>query len=59
MNSTNKQFSVTFVMEVDEACNVLSTVQDAHEEDVHDLVRNTFYDIDDVKIDNLTVRERT
>ena len=59
MNSTNKQFSVTFVMEVDEACNVLSTVQDAHEEDVHDLVRNTFNDIDDVKIDNLTVRERT
>ena len=59
VNNKNKKFSVTFLLEVDEACNVLSTVQDAHEEDVHDLVRNTFYDIYDVKIDNLTVRERT
>lgn len=55
----NKKFSVTFLLEVDEACNVLSTVQDAHEEDVRDLIHNTFHDIDDVKIDNLNIKERT
>ncbi len=59
MNSKNKKFSVTFVLEVDEPCNILSTVQDAHEEDVHDLIRYIFHDIDDVKIDNLNIRERT
>tara|TARA_R100001129_G_scaffold21353_1_gene13622 strand:+ start:534 stop:725 length:192 start_codon:yes stop_codon:yes gene_type:complete len=59
VNGINKKFSVTFLLEVDEACNVLSTVQDAHEEDVHDLIRNTFHDIDDVKIDNLNIKERT
>ena len=58
VNSANKQFSVTFVMEVDEACNVLSTVEDAHEEDVRDLIHNIFHDIDDVKFHNLNVRER-
>ena len=56
--STKKRFSVTFLLEVNEPCNVLSTVEDAHEEDVHDLVRNTFHDIDDVKIENLNIRER-
>ena len=59
VNGTNKKFSVTFLLEVDEACNVLSTVQDAHEEDVRDLIHNTFHDIDDVKIDNLNIKERT
>ena len=56
--STKKRFSVTFLLEVNEPCNVLSPVEDAHEEDVHDLVRNTFHDIDDVKIENLNIRER-
>ena len=54
----NKTFSVTFLMEVDEACNVLSTVEDAHEEDVRDLIHNIFHDIDDVKFHNQNVKER-
>ena len=53
-----KKFSVTFLLEVEEPCNVLSTVEDAHEEDVHDLIHNTFHDIDDVNIENLNIRER-
>ena len=53
-----KKFSVTFLLEVDEPCNVLSTVEDAHVEDVHDLIHNTFHDIDDVEIDKLNVKER-
>ena len=56
--SSKKKFSITFLLEVDEACNILSTVEDAHEEDVHDLIHNTFHDIDDVKIENLNIRER-
>ena len=56
--STKKRFSVTFLLEVNEPCNVLSIVEDAHEEDVHDLIHNTFHDIDDVKIENLNIRER-
>ena len=53
-----KKFSVTFLLEVGEPCNVLSTVEDAHVEDVHDLIHNTFHDIDDVNIENLNIRER-
>ena len=46
-------------MKVDEDGNILSLVEEAHEEDVEDVVANALHDIDDVKIDNLTVRERT
>ena len=53
-----KKFSVTFLFEVDEPCNVLSTVEAAHVEDVHDLIHNTFHYIDDVNIENLNIRER-
>ena len=27
-------------------------------EDIHDLLHNTFHDIDDIKVDNLVVKER-
>lgn len=53
-----KKFSVTFLLEVEEPSNVLSTVEDAHVEDMHDLIHNTFHDIDDVSIENLNIRER-
>jgi hypothetical protein len=53
-----KKFSVTFVVEMDEENNILSSFDDNHEEDVYDLITNVMYDVDDVKIDNLVVKER-
>lgn len=53
-----KKFSVTFVVEMDEDNNILSSFDDNHEEDVCDLITNVMYDVDDLKIDNLVVKER-
>ena len=53
-----RKFSVTFLLKVDEEANILSTVEDAHVENIHDLLHNTFHDIDDIKVDNLVVKER-
>lgn len=54
----NKRFSVTFVLEVDEDNNILSSVEEAHVDDVFDLVKDLFYDVDDVEVENITVKER-
>jgi hypothetical protein len=53
-----KKFSVTFVIEMDEDNNILSSFDDSHEEDVYDLITNVMYDVDDIKIENLVVKER-
>ena len=53
-----RKFSVTYVMEVDEDNNFLSAHEEGHKEDVHDLVSNVMHDIDDVRINNLVVKER-
>lgn len=55
---SEKKFSVMFILKVDGANNILSSYEDAHEEDVHDLITDIMYDVDDVKIDNLIVKER-
>ena len=52
-----KKFSVTFVAKVDEDNNFLSSYEDAHEEDMHDLIMNAMHDVDDVEIENLNVKE--
>ena len=54
-----RKFSVTYVMEVDEDNNFLSAHEESHTEDVHDLVSNVMHDVDDVKIQNLIVKERS
>ncbi len=54
-----KTFSVTLLLQIDEDNNILGAYEDAHTEDISDLVRNTFYDIDDVKVDTIRVKERT
>jgi len=54
----DKTFSATFVLTVSKNNNILGSYDDAHEEDVHDLVVDTFYDVDDVEIENLVVKER-
>jgi len=53
-----KRFSVTFVMEFEEKNNILSSDEHSHTTDVQDLVLDTFYDTDDVNIENLFVKER-
>jgi|TARA_R110002050_G_scaffold1801_1_gene11600 uncharacterized Zn ribbon protein len=43
-------------MKVDEDGNILSLVEEAHEEDVEDVVANALHDIDDVKIEKIKVK---
>ena len=54
-----KKFSVTFVAKVDDSNNILSSYDENHEQDIHDLITDVIYDVDDVEIENLNVRERT
>ena len=53
-----KSFSVMFILRVDENNNFLSSYDNAHEEDVHDLITDIMYDVDDIEIENLIVKER-
>ena len=53
-----KKFSVTFVLSIEEDNNIFSSVEEAHEDDVYDLIHNTFHDIDDVELDYLNIKER-
>ena len=53
-----KKFSVMFLLNVEEENNILSSFEEHHQEDVHDLITNVMYDVDDVKIQNLIVKER-
>ena len=53
-----RKFSVTYVMEVDEDNNFLSAHEESHREDVHDLINNVMHDVDDIRIQNLVVKER-
>lgn len=55
---TKKTFIATLVLKIDFNNNILGAFEDAHEEYVHDLVVGTFYDLDDVEIENLTVKEK-
>jgi hypothetical protein len=53
-----KTFSVMFMLNVEEENNILSSSDEHHQEDVYDLITNVMYDVDDVKIRNLIVKER-
>tara|TARA_R100000951_G_scaffold33744_1_gene28563 strand:+ start:118 stop:285 length:168 start_codon:yes stop_codon:yes gene_type:complete len=53
-----KKFSVTFVTNVDDNNNILSAYEDNHEQDIYDLITDVMYDVDDVEIENLHVKER-
>ena len=55
---TKKTFSATMVLKVDSDNNVLGSYEEGHEDDVRDLVIDTFYDVDDVEIENLVVKEK-
>jgi hypothetical protein len=53
-----RKFSVTFLLKLDEDNHILSSVQEAHEEDVYDYVKDLFYDSEAIKIENLNIKER-
>jgi hypothetical protein len=53
-----KKFSATFVVEVDEENNILSSHEAHYNEDIRDLLVNLVFDIDDVRIYNINVREQ-
>lgn len=53
-----KKFSVTFVAKVDDNNNILSSYEENHEQDIYDLITDIIYDVDDVDIENLHVKER-
>jgi len=55
--STKKTFSVNMRVVVEEEGNILSASEHCHEEDVEDLIKDTFYDTDDVKVHSIAVRE--
>ena len=54
---TSKTFSVNMRVVVDEDGNILSSYNDAHEDDVSDLIKDTFFDIDDATVHSIAVRE--
>jgi hypothetical protein len=53
-----RKFSVTFLLKLDEDNHILSSVQESHEEDVYDYVKDLFYDSEAIKIENLNIKER-
>ena len=53
-----KTFSISFTIKVDEGDNILSAFDVTHEADIYDIIKNAIYDIDDVRIENLKVKER-
>lgn len=55
---SDKTFSVVFVLKVDKSNNILSSYDNAHEDDIFDLITDIMYDVDDVEIDKLLVKER-
>jgi hypothetical protein len=54
-----KKFYVSFYITLEEDNTILSLCSDTHEDDVQEVIRHIIYDIDDVKIHNLTVKEKT
>ena len=53
------KYNISFVLTVDEDNNILSAYEDDHVADIQDLINGMIYDVDDVSIENLTVKEKT
>jgi len=53
-----EKFSVTFVLSVDKSNNILSSHPMYYEEDIKDLIERVIYDIDDVEISNINVKDQ-
>lgn len=55
---SDKNFDVTMQVVVSKNNNILSSHEESHSDDVKDLVLDTFYDVDDVEVNNVAVKER-
>ena len=56
---SDKHFDVTLQVTVNKDNNILeSSHEESHSDDVKDLVSDTFYDVDDVEVNNVIVKER-
>ena len=53
-----KKFNVSFVLGVEEDNNILTYREEDHEDDIHDLIVDIMYDVDDSQLMNLKVTER-
>jgi len=53
-----KKFYVSFLVTVDDDNNILSSYDSNHEEDMYDLISTVMYDVDDLEVENLMVKER-
>lgn len=53
-----ERFSVTFVLQIDKSNNILSSHSAYYEEDIKDLLTRVIYDIDDVEVTNINVRNQ-
>lgn len=53
-----EKFSVTFVLAVDKSNNILSSHPMYYEEDIKDLIERVIYDIDDLEISNINVKDQ-
>jgi len=53
-----ERFSVTFVLQIDKSNNILSSHSTYYEEDIKDLLTRVIYDIDDVEVTNINVRDQ-
>ncbi len=53
------KYNISFVLTVDEDNNILSSYEEDHVVDIQDLINGIIYDVDDVSIENLTVKEKT
>ena len=53
-----KKFNVSFIINIPEKNNILSSFEEAHEDDVRDIIEDILYDVDDFKLENITVKER-
>ena len=55
---SDKNFDVTMQVTVSKDNNILSSHEESHSDDVKDLVLDTLYDVDDVEVNNVIVKER-
>jgi hypothetical protein len=53
-----KKFAVHFLLLIEENNNLLSSLEEAHEEDVKDLLQEIMYDVDDLEIQDVKVKEK-